>query len=275
MAEGQSARRLAYLYPTLTSNFRDAFLKDGRFDLISDGELSHALAKPGRAREKIDPHDAAQLREIGKRAGADLVFVSYYYEMGCHAGIRADNVLTLVAVHNESVETIDKTFGRELTDKELAASDAAILQELLKIAGTLVAARWGAWVERMAQSGWRVRRLDPLWQVCSALGGLQPRQDVFVVRKRQAGWWLHSGPETALPWEVTGTTRVIDSESILRAKHLEGKTQRPDPFVVEAYHVGSLQEPRKGASNPDWGNKKGLSGTHAIKEPPIASRTDL
>jgi len=141
MAQGQSARRLAYLYPTLTSNFKDAFLRDGRFDLISEGELNRVLANPGKPREKIDPDNAAQLREIGKRTGADLVFVSYYYEMGCHAGIRADNVLTLVAVNNETVETIDKTFGRELTDKELAVSDAAILQELLKRAEPLLAAR--------------------------------------------------------------------------------------------------------------------------------------
>jgi hypothetical protein len=140
MAKGQSARRLAYLYPTLTSNFKEAFQRDGRFDLVPEGELGRALANPGKPREKIDPDNAAQLREIGKRTGADLVFVSYYYEMGCHAGIRADNVLTLIAVNNERVETIDKTFGRELSDKDLAASDAAILQELLKIAGTLVAA---------------------------------------------------------------------------------------------------------------------------------------
>ena len=141
MAKGQAARRLAYLYPTLTANFKEAFQRDGRFDLIPEGELGRALANPGKPREKIDPDNAAQLREIGKRTGADLVFVSYYYEMGCHAGIRADNVLTLAAVNSESVETIDRTFGRELSDKDLAASDAAILQELLKKAEPLVAAR--------------------------------------------------------------------------------------------------------------------------------------
>jgi len=141
MAKGESARRLAFLYPTLTTNLREAFQRDGQFDLVPEGELGRALANPGKPREKIDPDNAAQLREIGKRTGADLVFVSYYYEMGCHAGIRADNVLTLVAVNSQSVETIDKTFGRELSDKELAASDAAILQELLKMAGALVAAR--------------------------------------------------------------------------------------------------------------------------------------
>ena len=76
-------------------------------------------------------------------------------------------------------------------------------------------------------------------------------RDVFLVRKVQAGWWLPSGPEIALPWEFTGTTKVIDSESNLRAKHWEGKTRGTALFVVQAYHVRSLQGPRKGACNPD------------------------
>jgi hypothetical protein len=141
MAKGESARRLAYLYPTLTANLQEAFLRDGRFDLVPEGELDRALANPGKSRQKIDPDNAAQLREIGKRVGAELVFVSYYFEMGCHAGTRAENVLTLVAVGSERMETIDKTYGRELSDKDLATSDATILEELLKNAGPLLAAR--------------------------------------------------------------------------------------------------------------------------------------
>jgi len=141
MAKGESARRLGYLYPALTANLKEAFLRDGRFELIPEGELRRALAKPGKSGEKIDPNNSLQLREIGKRTGADLVFVSYYHEIGCHAGMRADNVLTLVAVGSGREEKIDKTFGRELNDKDLAVSDAAILEELLKGVEPLLAGR--------------------------------------------------------------------------------------------------------------------------------------
>jgi len=132
MAKGHSAQRFGYLYPALTQSIRQAFLKDGRFELLPQEEINRAMAGLKITRHGVDPDDAAQLREIGREAGADFIFVSYYYEMSCHGGsISSYNVLSLVSVGSERVKTISKSYNRDLSDKELASSDEMALRELL------------------------------------------------------------------------------------------------------------------------------------------------
>ena len=139
MPRGQSARRFGYLYPSLTQNLREALSKDPRFALISQSEVDRVLASRGISKEKINPDRLDQLREIARQAGADFVFLSYYYEMSCHGGsMRSDNVLLLLAVDGEERESIEKSYNHELSEKEIYASDAGAIQELLRAAEPLL-----------------------------------------------------------------------------------------------------------------------------------------
>ena len=47
MPKAQLARRFRDLYPRLTQYSREVFSKDGRFELISPGEVERALEAPG------------------------------------------------------------------------------------------------------------------------------------------------------------------------------------------------------------------------------------
>jgi len=133
ISKEQSARRFEYLFPQLTQNFREAFSQDERFEVIPAEELENVIAKAGIKKEKINPDDPAQLRKIGKEAGADLVFVSYYYEMGGHAmPMHSNNVLTLVWVGKEEAVKIDRDYSRILSEKELTSSDEMAFKELMK-----------------------------------------------------------------------------------------------------------------------------------------------
>lgn len=142
MAKAQSARRFNYLYPKLTRYLRESFLKDGRFDLISPEEVDQALRTAEVEKETIDPDNADQLREIGRRTGADVVFISYYYEMGGHAmPMHSNNVLTLVWVEGDDMVKLDKPYTRVLSEPDLVSSDIEAFKQLLSKASALVPAR--------------------------------------------------------------------------------------------------------------------------------------
>ena len=97
------------------------------------------MASRGISKEKINPDRLDQLREVGRQAGADFVFLSYYYEMSCHGGsMRSDNVLLLLAMDGEERESIEKSYNHELSEKEIYASDALAIQELLRAAEPLL-----------------------------------------------------------------------------------------------------------------------------------------
>jgi|GEM_PF-2474118 len=142
MAKAQSARRFNYLYPKLTRYLRECFSKDGRFDLISPQEVGEAIKSAGIERKTVDPDDTDQLREIGRRAGADVVFISYYYEMGGHAmPMHSNNVLALVWVGGDDVVKLDKAYTRVLSEPDLVSSDIEAFKELLSKASALLPAR--------------------------------------------------------------------------------------------------------------------------------------
>jgi hypothetical protein len=141
MPKAQLARRFRDLYPRLTQYSREVFSKDGRFELISPGEVDRALRSAGIEKQKIDPDSADQLREIGKRAGADVVFISYYYEMGGHGmPMHSNNVLILVWVDKNDVVKLDRAYSRILSRKDLSSSDIQGFKELLSKAEHLLPA---------------------------------------------------------------------------------------------------------------------------------------
>jgi hypothetical protein len=138
VSKEQSARRFEYLFPQLTQRFREAFSQDQRFEVISTEELDKALVKAETEKEKINPDDAAQLRKIGKEAGADLIFVSYYYEMGGHGmPMHSNNVLTLIWVNKEERVRIDRDYSRILSEAELISSDEMAFKDLMKRAESM------------------------------------------------------------------------------------------------------------------------------------------
>ncbi len=142
IAKAQSARRFNYLYPKLTRYLRDAFSKDGRFDLISPEEVDQAIRGAGIEKETMDPDNADRLREIGRRAGADVVFISYYYEMGGHAmPMHSNNVLILVWVGRDDTVKLDKAYSRVLSEAGLVSSDIQGFKELLSKATPLLTGR--------------------------------------------------------------------------------------------------------------------------------------
>jgi len=139
VSKEQSARRFEYLFPQLTANFREAFAQDSRFDLMPQEVVDRAWASSGIAKGKLNPDDAAQLRKIGKQAGADLVFVSYYYEMGGHAmPMHSNNVFILVWVSKEETVKIDRDYSKILSESELASSDEMAFKELMKKVGPML-----------------------------------------------------------------------------------------------------------------------------------------
>ena len=142
MPKAQSARRFNYLYPKLTRYLRGAFSKDGRFQLISPEEVNQAITGAGIEKETMDPDNADQLREIGRRAGADVVFISYYYEMGGHAmPMHSNNVLILMWVDRDDTVKLDKDYTRVLSEADLVSSDIQGLKELLSKATPLLTGR--------------------------------------------------------------------------------------------------------------------------------------
>jgi len=133
VSKEQSARRFEYLFPQVTQRYQDLFSQDERFEVIPADELDKAIVKSEIQKGKMNPDDAAQLRKIGKEAGADLVFVSYYYEMGGHGmPMHSNNVLTLVWVNKEETVKIDKDYSRILSEKELTSSDEMAFKDLMK-----------------------------------------------------------------------------------------------------------------------------------------------
>ena len=141
MPKAQCARRFRYLYPQLTHYLRGAFSSDGRFELISPEEVDRALRNVGIEKEKIDPDNADQLREIGKRAGADVVFISYYYEMGGHGmPMHSSNVLALIWVGRNDMVKLDTGYSRILSEEDLVSSDVQAFKELLSKAEYLLPA---------------------------------------------------------------------------------------------------------------------------------------
>ncbi len=142
MPKAQCARRFRYLYPQLTQYLREAFSSDGRFELISPEEVERAISSVGIEKQKIDPDSADQLREIGKRAGADVVFISYYYEMGGHGmPMHSNNVLALIWVSRNDMVTLDRDYSRILSREDLSSSDIQSFNELLSKAEHLLPAR--------------------------------------------------------------------------------------------------------------------------------------
>ena len=142
MPKAVSARRFANIYPKLSSNFREAFSSDGRFEVISPGEVDLAIKNAGIEKGKLDPDDAEKLREIGKLAGADVVFISYYYEMGGHAmPMHSNNVLTLIWVDTPDIVKLDKEYSRILPEEYMESSDETGFKELLIKAEPLLKTR--------------------------------------------------------------------------------------------------------------------------------------
>ncbi|MFH0871274.1 MAG: hypothetical protein V1878_02105 [bacterium] len=142
MSQGQSAHRFGYLYPSLTENIRRALSQDGRFELISQEEVHQALGNLRIGKEKLNTDGLEQVAEIGRQAGADLVLITYLYEMSCHGGpMRSRNVLSLVRVQDQRMETVQKSCHQELSAQELASSDQVALQELLTKAKWLLKGR--------------------------------------------------------------------------------------------------------------------------------------
>ena len=138
VSKEQSARRFEYLFPRLTQRFREAFSQDERFEVTPAEELDRAVAKTGIQEGNLNPDDPAQLRKIGQEAGADLIFVSYYYEMGGHGmPMHSNNVLTLVWVNQDKTVKINRDYSRILSETELTSSDEMALKELMKKAESM------------------------------------------------------------------------------------------------------------------------------------------
>ena len=141
MPKAQGARRFRYLYPQLTHYLREAFSSDGRFELISPEEVERACSSAGIEKQKIDPDSADQLREIGKRAGADVVFISYYYETGGHGmPMHSNNVLILVWVDKNEMVKLDTGYSRVLSEQDLVSGDVQSFKGLLSKAEHLLPA---------------------------------------------------------------------------------------------------------------------------------------
>ncbi len=140
--KAQSALRFETLYPELSRKARKAFEEDGRFDVLSASVVDRAIQRAGLQREQIDPDDVDQLREIGRHAGADLVFASYYYEMGGHAmPMHGNNVFVLAWVESTDIVKLDKEYTRAISADYLVSSDANSFKELLSKAGSLLPPR--------------------------------------------------------------------------------------------------------------------------------------
>jgi len=132
MPKAYSARRFANIYPKLSLSFREAFSSDGRFELVSPGEVDRAIKDAGIEKGKIDPDDAEKLREIGRLAGAEVVFISYYYEMGGHAmPMHSNNVLSLIWVDTPDIVKLDKEYSRILPADYMESSDETGFKDLL------------------------------------------------------------------------------------------------------------------------------------------------
>jgi hypothetical protein len=139
VSKEQSARRFEPLFPELSRQFAEAFSKDGRFEVVPQEAVDKSLYDLGIAKDKIKPDDAIQLQRIGKQAGADLVFVSYYYEMGGHAmPFHSNNVLILGAVSSGEMVKLDRAYSGILSEAELTSSDDVGFKELLKKAEPLI-----------------------------------------------------------------------------------------------------------------------------------------
>ncbi len=142
MPKAVSARHFRDLYPKLSHSFREAFSADGRFELVSPGEVDQAIKSAGIEKDKIDPDDVEKLREVGKLAGADVVFISYYYEMGGHAmPMHSNNVLSLIWVDTPDIVKVDKEYGRVLPEDYMESSDEMGYKELLIKAEPLLKTR--------------------------------------------------------------------------------------------------------------------------------------
>ncbi len=140
--KAQSAMRFESLYPELSRKLREAFAEDGRFDVLSTSVVDRAIQKAGLQKEKIDPDNVDQLKMIGKNAGADVVFASYFYEMGGHAmPMHGNNVFLLVWVETPDVVKLDKEYTRAIHADYLVSSDANSFKELLSKAGSLLPPR--------------------------------------------------------------------------------------------------------------------------------------
>jgi len=139
VSKEQSARRFEPLFPELSRKFAEAFSKDDRFEVVSQEAADKSLYDLGIAKDKIKPDDGVQLQRIGKEAGADLVFVSYYYEMGGHAmPFHSNNVLILGAVSSGEMVKLDRGYSGILSEPELTSSDDVGFKELLKKAEPLI-----------------------------------------------------------------------------------------------------------------------------------------
>ena len=142
MPKGVSARHFSDLYPKLSHSFREAFSADGRFELVSTGEVDQAIKSAGIEKDKIDPDDLEKLREIGKLAGADVVFISYCYEMGGHGKpMHSNNVLSLIWVGTPDVVKLDKDYSHILSADYLESSDETGFKDLLIKAEPLLRAQ--------------------------------------------------------------------------------------------------------------------------------------
>ena len=140
--KAQSALRFETLYPELSQKLRQAFEEDGRFDVLPVPVVDRAIQKAGLQKEKIDPDNVDQLKKIGKNAGADVVFASYFYEMGGHAmPMHGNNVFLLVWVETTSVVKLDKEYSRAIRADYLVSSDANAFKELLNKASPLLPPR--------------------------------------------------------------------------------------------------------------------------------------
>ena len=140
--KAQSALRFEGLYPELSQQLRKGFAEDGRFEVLSVAAVERAIQNVGLQKEKIDPDNVNQLRRIGESAGADVVFASYFYEMGGHAmPMHGNNVFLLVWVATTDVVKLDKEYGRAIPADYLVSSDANSFRELLSKAGALLPPR--------------------------------------------------------------------------------------------------------------------------------------
>ena len=138
--KAQSALRFESLYPELSRQLRTRFAEDGRFEVLSTSVVERAIRDAGV--EKVDPDNVAQLRKIGKNAGADVVCASYFYEMGGHAmPMHGNNVFLLVWVDTKDVVKLDNEYSRAISADYLVSSDANSFKELLSKAGSLLPPR--------------------------------------------------------------------------------------------------------------------------------------
>jgi hypothetical protein len=140
--KAQSALRFEGLYPELSQQLRNAFEADGRFDVLSASVVDRAIRNAGLQKEKIDPDNVDQLRKIGENTGADVVFASYFYEMGGHAmPMHGNNVFLLVWVKTTDVVKLDNEYSRAISADYLVSSDANSFKDLMSRAESLLPPR--------------------------------------------------------------------------------------------------------------------------------------